>query len=36
MNLLGVVVASAIGHILGRLIVWKIDEFIRGMRDEDE
>lgn len=28
MNLLGVVIASAIGHILGRLIVEKIDRYI--------
>lgn len=37
MNLLGVVVASALGHILGRLLVAKIDEFImkRYMNDTD-
>lgn len=37
MNYIAIVIASALGHILGRLIVAKIDEFImrRYMNDTD-
>lgn len=37
MNYLAIVIASALGHILGRLLVAKIDEFImkRFMNDTD-
>jgi len=37
MNYLAIVIASALGHILGRLIVAKIDNYImkRYMNDSD-
>lgn len=37
MNYIAIVITSALGHILGRLIVAKIDEFImrRYMNDTD-